>query len=158
MKKATLYAAICGTLAALLLLCFANQIGTLWLRDTRTVPSLRLFASDTHTEQLRINSITVRDTDGSTLAVIPEDDFLATVSITNLTAESDLLILLAAYTEEGQYQGMMWVSVEDLTPGATIKVTVPMDNPNGSITNLKAFVVNSFADPTPMGTVISFLP
>ena len=121
-------------------------------------PSLRLFASDTHTEQLRINSITVRDTDGSTLAVIPEDDFLATVSITNLTAESDLLVLLAAYTEEGQYQGILWVSVEDLTPGATIKVTVPVENPSGRITNLKAFVVNSFADPTPMGTVISFLP
>lgn len=121
-------------------------------------PTLRLFTSDTHTEQLRINSITVRDTDGSTLAVIPEDDFLATVSITNLTAESDLLVLLAAYTEEGQYQGMLWVSVEDLTPGATIKVTVPVENPSGRITNLKAFVVNSFADPTPMGTVISFLP
>ena len=121
-------------------------------------PTLRLFASDTHTERLRINSITVRDTDGDTLEVIPEDDFLATVSITNLTAESDLLVLLAAYTEEGQYQGMLWVSVEDLTPGATIKVTIPMDNPNGRITNLKAFVVNSFADPTPMGTVISFLP
>lgn len=121
-------------------------------------PSLRLFTSDTHTEQLRINSITVRDTDGDTLEVIPEDDFLATVSITNLTAESDLLVLLAAYTEEGQYQGMLWVSVEDLTPGATIKVTVPVENPSGRITNLKAFVVNSFADPTPMGTVISFLP
>lgn len=121
-------------------------------------PSLRLFASDTHTEQLRINSITVRDTDGDTLEVIPEDVFLATVSITNLTAESDLLVLLAVYTEEGQYQGMLWVSVEDLTPGATIKVTVPVENPSGRITNLKAFVVNSFADPTPMGTVISFLP
>ena len=53
---------------------------------------------------------------------------------------------------------MLWVSVEDLTPGATIKVTVPVENPSGRITNLKAFVVNSFADPTPMGTVISFLP
>lgn len=44
MKKATLYAAICGTLAALLLLFFAEPIGRLWLRDERTVSSLRLFA------------------------------------------------------------------------------------------------------------------
>ncbi len=44
MKKAALYAGVCGTLAALLLLCFAEPIGIVWLRDARTVASLRLFA------------------------------------------------------------------------------------------------------------------
>lgn len=44
MRKATVYALTCGMLAAILLASSAKQIGIHWLKDGRTVPSLRLFA------------------------------------------------------------------------------------------------------------------
>ena len=79
-------------------------------------------------------------------------------TVTNLASAGDTLVLLGAYTAAGQYQGMMWVSVEDVPIGATIKVTLPVNNANGSIKNLKAFPVSSLSDLTPVGKAVSFLP
>lgn len=110
------------------------------------------------TEEYRINSITVRDNDGAVLSKIPSGDCLATVSITNLASEGNTLVLLAAYSSSGRYQGMMWVGVADLHVGATITVTLPVDNADGEIENLKAFTVASFSDLTPLGEAVSFLP
>jgi len=109
-------------------------------------------------EEYKINSITVRNNDGTVLSEIPSGSCLATVSITNLASEGNTLVFLAAYTSTGQYQGMMWVSVEDLPIGATIKVTLPVDNADGKIENLKAFTVASFSNLTPLGEAVSFLP
>ena len=44
MRSATLYALFFGLLSSLLLGGFATPIGNLWLKDARTVPSLRLLA------------------------------------------------------------------------------------------------------------------
>ncbi len=44
MRRATAYALCFGVLAALLLFLFAEKIGTHWLKDVRTVSSLRLLA------------------------------------------------------------------------------------------------------------------
>lgn len=44
MRRATVYALFFGVLAASLLLILAEPIGTLWLKDARTVPSLRLLS------------------------------------------------------------------------------------------------------------------
>ena len=79
------------------------------------------------------------------------------MSITNIASEGNTLVLLASYSAKGQYQGMMWVSVEDLPVGATCKVTLPVDNSDGKIENLKAFTVASFSNLTPLGDVVSFL-
>ena len=109
-------------------------------------------------EEYKINSITVRDSNGAGLSEIPSGSCLATVSITNLASGGNTLVLLTTYTSTGQYQGMMWVSVEDLPVGATIKVTLPVDNSDGKIENLKAFTVASFSNLTPLGEAVSFLP
>ncbi len=44
MKTACIYASLCGGSAAALLFSLSNLIGSVWLSDPRTVPSLRLFA------------------------------------------------------------------------------------------------------------------
>ena len=44
LRRAALYAAFFGCLAALLLFSFSDLIGTYWIKDQRTIPSLRLFA------------------------------------------------------------------------------------------------------------------
>ncbi|MBQ9521517.1 MAG: leucine-rich repeat domain-containing protein [Oscillospiraceae bacterium] len=103
----------------------------------------------------RINALSVSDTDGKTLTAIPTGSFLATVSITNLASSATPIILLASYTESGQYQGLMYATVEEPT-GATVKITLPVDNSGGKIAQLKAFAVNSFADMTMIGNPVSF--
>ncbi len=44
MRKAAIYALVCGTLASMLLLSFSEVIGLYWIKDARTVSSLRLLA------------------------------------------------------------------------------------------------------------------
>lgn len=109
-------------------------------------------------EEYKINSITVCDNDGTVLSAIPAGSSLATVSITNLASEGNPLVFLAAYTSTGQYQGMMWVKLEDFPIGGTIEITLPVDNSSGSIANLKAFAVESFSNLVPLGNAVSFLP
>ncbi len=109
-------------------------------------------------EEYRINSITIWDSNGASLSAVPAGTSLATISVTNLASEGNTLIFLAAYSSTGQYQGMMWDSVEDLPVGATIKITLPVNNSGGEIENLEAFTVASFSNPIPLGKSVSFLP
>lgn len=103
--------------------------------------------------EYRVNSITLQATDGTALSSVPKGACLVTVSVTRLEeAVGDACVLLAAYSDKGQYQGLMWVSLEDVPEGATVKVTLPVDNSSGKIAKLQAFVVPSLADVTPIGT------
>ena len=106
-------------------------------------------------EQFRINSITVCSENGETLTAIPSGSFMATVSITSLSSLESSLIFFSAYTAEGQFQGLTYAFVE-ASPGATVRVTLPVDNSGGQIAQLKAFAVASFADMTPLGGAVSF--
>ena len=50
----------------------------------------------------------------------------------------------------------MWVSVKDLPVGATIEVTLPVENSTGTIAQLKAFTIASFSNLVPLGSTVSF--
>ena len=102
----------------------------------------------------RINSITIQNSD---TAEIPAGKFLATVSVTKLNEAEDTMVMLASYTANGQFVGeLMFVRVEDMTAGSTFYITVPVDNTAGRIARLKAFVVNSFSNFTPLGDAVNF--
>lgn len=107
-------------------------------------------------EEYRINSIVLHNENGETLTSIPSSTSLATVSVTNLASQGDTLIFLAAYTDGGPYQGLMWASITDLPEGATIQITLPVNNSSGKITKLKAFTIASFNNPIPLGNSVSF--
>ena len=107
-------------------------------------------------EQFRINSVTVSDSDGKILNAIPADSFLATVSVTSLSSRLDSpLVFFAAYSSDGKYQDMKYAFVK-ISPGGTVEFTLPIDNTDGEIGELKAFAVTSFDDLTPIGNVMSF--
>ena len=80
-----------------------------------------------------------------------------TLSITKLNEARDAMVLLAPYTSEGQFIGeIMFVRVKNWADGGTFEVTVPVDNRGGNIALLKAFVVGSFADMTPLSAPVTF--
>ena len=103
-----------------------------------------------------IGPLIVRDTGGIELMAIPAGSFLVTVPITNQTASGDAVVLLASYTTAGQYRGLMYVAIKNATEGATVEVTLPVDNAAVDIAKLKAFAIPSFGDPTPLGPASVF--
>ncbi|MBO4914222.1 MAG: Ig domain-containing protein, partial [Oscillospiraceae bacterium] len=106
--------------------------------------------------EYRINSITLRSASGAELTKIPKGSFLATVSVTKLTDGGDTLLLLAAYTADGQFTGLVYAGLNGIPAGATIELLFPVDNTGGEIASLKAFSIASLSNPTPLGEAVSF--
>jgi len=97
-----------------------------------------------------INSLTIRD--NSTYEVlddIPENDFLVEVSVTNLDATETDTILLVYYTEQGQMVGMNYMFT-NIPVGYTATLGALVDNDNGEIGIVKAFVLPSLGNPIPL--------
>ena len=104
----------------------------------------------------QIGPLTVRNTAGNPLSAIPSGPFLVTVPLTRQTTDSDALVLVAAYTADGKYQSLMYVAIRNATKGATVEVTLPVENAAKDIVSLKAFAVPSFQDMTPMSPAGAF--
>ncbi|MBQ1264398.1 MAG: hypothetical protein IIY04_03165, partial [Oscillospiraceae bacterium] len=103
-----------------------------------------------------INEITIKDTSGNSLSEIPQDDFLATVSFTNVSSNEDVVIVLAQYTEAGAFRGLLYIQSEDIPTGSTLKLSIPVDNSKGNVARLKAFCLASFESMVPIGNAASF--
>lgn len=100
--------------------------------------------------EYKINDLSIRDIDTfEPLEDIPEDDFLVEVSVTNLEATETDTILLVYYTDEGQMLGMNYMFAN--TPvGYTATFGASVDNNNGNIGIIRAFVLPSLGNPIPL--------
>lgn len=107
-------------------------------------------------EEYRLGELIVRDANGAALTAIPRGNFLVTIPITKLASGGNAMVMLASYSASGQFKGLLYVGVEDVPVGATIKVTLPVDNTKGDIALLKAFTIASFPNPVPVGAAVSF--
>ena len=112
--------------------------------------------ADSVPEVYNINSITLKDMSGNEISSIPTGIFLATISFTNVNSCEDTVIVLAQYTANGVFKGLMYIQTEDVPIGSTIKLSIPVDNTSGDIAKLKAFCWESFGSLTPMGNSASF--
>lgn len=99
----------------------------------------------------RINGIELKDTAGNEISGIPKEIFLASISFTNVCATDDAVVLLAAYNAKGAFKGVMYVSAEGVQTGATVKLTVPVNNSDGDISRLKALCWSSLDSMIPIG-------
>ncbi|MBQ9492119.1 MAG: leucine-rich repeat domain-containing protein [Oscillibacter sp.] len=103
----------------------------------------------------RINALSISDTDGNPLTAIPGGSFLVTLSVTNRASGATPIVFLASYDVQGQYQGLMYVTLREPV-GGTVEVTLPVDNSGGKIARFKAFAVKSFAGMEMAGDPVSF--
>lgn len=106
-------------------------------------------------QEYEIESVSVKNVNGSPLSTIPSGDFLATVAIRRATAGNDTMVVLTAYTASGQFRGVLYAQVDEPI-GATTRLTIPVSNPSGDIASVKAFAVSSFNDFRLSGNVVSF--
>ena len=107
-------------------------------------------------EDFRLEGITVLDGAGNPLQELPAERLLVTVTVRHLKESGGGAVMLAQYDERGRYQGLLWLTLEEMPQGMTLKVTLPVDNTGGSIAQLKVFLVESLLSPAPVGEAISF--
>lgn len=107
------------------------------------------------TEDFRLEGLSVR-TAGEELQELPQGSLLVTVAVQHLNANGSGTILLAQYDAQGRYRGLMWLTLDEMPQGMTLRVTLPVDNSSGEIANLKVFVVEDLTSPLPLGTPVSF--
>lgn len=97
-----------------------------------------------------VNGLSLRDsTTFEVLEGIPKGKFLVEVSITNLSATETDTVLLVYYTAKGQMVGMNYMFAN--TPvGYTAVFGAAVDNSGGTIGIIRAFVLPTLGNPTPL--------
>lgn len=108
------------------------------------------------TEDFRLEGLSVRTAAGKELQELPQGSLLVTVAVRHLNENGSGTILLAQYDAQGRYRGLMWLTLDEMPQGMTLRVTLPVDNSSGEIANLKVFVVEDLTSPLPVGTPVSF--
>lgn len=108
------------------------------------------------TEDFRLEGLSVRTAAGEELQELPQGSLLVTVAVQHLNESGSGTILLAQYDALGRYRGLMWLTLDEMPQGMTLRVTLPVDNSSGEIANLKVFVVEDLTSPLPVGTPVSF--
>ena len=104
----------------------------------------------------RITGITVRDGSGMEISSIPTAKCLVSVALENISADGTAMVMIAAYKENGQFDGLLYASFKGLNVGAEIELTVPLDNTDGTVKTLKAFTFKGFSDLTPLCDAVFF--
>ena len=107
-------------------------------------------------EDFRLEGISVRTAAGDALQELPAESLLVTVAVKHLNETGSGTILLAQYDSLGRYRGLMWLTLDEMPQGMTLRVILPVDNSGGEIANLKVFVVEDLTSPLPVGTPVSF--
>ena len=107
-------------------------------------------------EDFRLEGISVRTAAGDALQELPAESLLVTVAVKHLNETGSGTILLAQYESLGRYRGLMWLTLDEMPQGMTLRVILPVDNSGGEIANLKVFVVEDLTSPLPVGTPVSF--
>lgn len=108
------------------------------------------------TEDFRLEGLSVCTAAGEELQELPQGSLLVTVAVRHLNESGSGTILLAQYDSLGRYRGLMWLTLDEMPQGMTLRVTLPVDNSSGEIANLKVFVVEDLTSPLPVGTPVSF--
>lgn len=108
------------------------------------------------TEDFRLEGISVCTAAGDALQDLPAESLLVTVAVKHLNETGSGTIFLAQYDSLGRYRGLMWLTLDEMPQGMTLRVTLPVDNSSGEIANLKVFVVEDLTSPLPVGTPVSF--
>ena len=101
-----------------------------------------------------IDSVTLCTEGGEPLYQLPVGNCFVKVSVTDLAGAEDALLMVAAYTDDGQY---LWMVTETVT-AQDDTVTLPVDNTSGKVDDLTAFILDSLAHPAPQSNSQSLLP
>jgi len=104
----------------------------------------------------RIKSITIKDTSKNPLPTITGSSLYATVSIKNVSANKDALLMLVLCSDTDDFKGVQYARIEDKPVGSDFELDVLIDNSSGDVAKLKAFCWESFSSMIPMSNSASY--
>ncbi len=104
--------------------------------------------------EYHINGITLRSGDTyEVISSIPNSSFFVDVSVTNVCANATDTVILAYYKENGQYIGMQYLKAKTQF-GQTLTFGTYVENKNGDISKVKAFVLPALGSPVPLANSV----
>ncbi|MBO4915362.1 MAG: bacterial Ig-like domain-containing protein [Oscillospiraceae bacterium] len=107
-----------------------------------------------NTNEYEITSLTMENASGTALSKMPKSVFYVTAAVKRLKDGSDMRVVIASYDAEGRFTGLAFVRV-DMPVGATTYVSIPVDNSDGEIAEIKAFVLSSSGSLNPLSDPLS---
>lgn len=124
--------------------------------DALTGADIRYNCAYGGTEEYRLEGIAVMTAAGEPVQELRAGELLVSIAVRHMQGDSGAVVMLAQYDAEGRYQGLLWLTLDEMPLNMALKVTLPVDNSDGKIASLKAFVVSSILSPVPMGNAVSF--
>lgn len=104
--------------------------------------------------EYRIEELTFRNVDTyETLDGILSGDFLAEVTVTNLSSTETDTVLLITYDKSGRMLDMSYLYANPQV-GQTITLGTRIQNSKGQVGKVKALVLPNLADPTPLANAV----
>ena len=104
--------------------------------------------------EYRIEELTFRNIDTyETLDSILSGDFLAEVTVTNLSSTETDTVLLITYDKSGRMLDMSYLYANPQI-GQTITLGTKIQNSKGQVGKVKALVLPNLADPTPLANAV----
>ena len=99
--------------------------------------------------------ISLLDENYQSLAKIPKDKFYAEVSVKNLSSETMDVLVLATYDVSGRFLGMQYLR-SNPPIGYTFVLGTTIDNSDGDIATIKAFVLPILGSMVPLAESMEF--
>lgn len=105
--------------------------------------------------EYKINSLTVRTPAGMAISTIPNTNFIAEISLTNLSSTHTDTVIVATYDCKGVMLDMTYMYA-GFDTGNTISLGTLIKN-NGSVAKVKAFVWSTFAGINPLASTVEII-
>ncbi|MBQ9459817.1 MAG: Ig-like domain-containing protein [Oscillospiraceae bacterium] len=106
--------------------------------------------------EYQIGTLTVKDASGEVQTIIPNGKLKVGIPIEKSEEGGDATVILAYYSSGGRFLGALSLDVTNLPPGTGVELSIPVDNSDGRIAEIKVFVAASLANPIPVGVPASF--
>ena len=104
--------------------------------------------------EYHINAISLLDSGYTPVDAIPTGSFYAQVSVTNLSSQTVDTLILAAYDADGRMVDLYFLYA-DPQVGQTFTLGVRIDNSNGNIAELRAYMIPMLGGTVPLANSVS---
>ena len=105
--------------------------------------------------EYKLNSITIRNSSYQSISSIPVGTFYAEVSVTNLSSQTMDTLVLATYDQDGKMLGLSFL-YSNPQIGQTSVLGTSIDNSDGYVTEIKAFMVPFLGGMIPLAESVQF--
>ena len=103
--------------------------------------------------EYNIDSLQILDSDGQVLNSIPSGEFYVDADLSKSDGAGDAVLVLAAYDPDGKILSIRCAKTSSAEEGGTVNIR--MENPDGEVAEVRAFVLRSLGMPVSLCPAVS---